>query len=446
MKFISNNFWLGLILGTFFFFPYQTFAHSEVLTIQTLKNDGTKISSFTLPTANLGGGASIEVADLGIDGIPEILVGNGLGNEPRVHILRQDGSEISSFLAYSADMGTGINVTACDVNQDGLNEIITGTEYGGGPQVRLFDNIGVPIGLGFFAYNENFRGGVNIACGDIDNDGKNEIITGAGPSGGPHVRVWNFSNNEWNLENEFFAFEANDRRGVIPFVKKDGVLIISSQKNSSIDVATYDNQLKLKKLSTVTTTSSGVASISEMNNEIIFSLFGKKIIAENGNEKFSISGATAGSKVIISDLNLDGIDEIISVEARSLFGPEGDKYIFIDLSEQRLYSYENGILANTFLVSTAKYPFTTPIGIHSVLAKKPFVDYTWSYGPGNPNNYSLGLVPWNLNFYGHFYIHYAYWHNNFGHPMSHGCVNVNLTNMKWIYNWANVGTPVEVKA
>lgn len=446
MKFISTYFWSGLVLGTVFLFPYQVLAHSEALTIRTLSNSGIETSSFTIPTANLGGGASIATTDLGTDGTPEIIVGNGLGNEPRVRVLRQDGSEIGSFLAYSADMGTGITVTACDINQDGINEIITGTQYGGGPQIRSFDNIGTPIGLGFFAYNEAFRGGVNIACGDIDNDGINELITGAGPSGGPHIRIWNFSNNQWNLKNEFFAFDAGDRRGTIPFVKKDGSLVIISEKNSPINIATYDSQLKLKKLSTVSTTSSGVADVAELNNEIIISLFGKKIINENGDEKFSLTGATDGSKIIISDLNLDGTEEIISTEARPLFGPDGAQYILIDLSEQRLYSYENGILANTFLVSTAKYPFTTPTGIHSVLAKKPFVDYTWSYGVGNPNNYSLGLTPWNLNFYGHLYIHYAYWHNNFGHTMSHGCVNVNLTNIKWIYDWANVGTPVEVQA
>jgi len=423
-----------------------TNAHSENLTVRLLKSDGTASSSFTLPTANLGGGASIDVADLGDDGIPEIIIGNGLGNEPLVRVLRQDGSEVGNFLAYAADMGTGITVEVCDINGDGTNEIITGTQYGGGPQIRLFDNLGTVLNNGFFAYGENFRGGVNLACGDVDNDGINELVTGPGPSGGPHVRVWNFSNNNWNLEKEFFTFAASDNRGVIPFIKNDGTLIIVSEKGSSIDVATYDSQLNLEKLSTVSTTASGVADVDELHNEIIFSLLDGKIINENGEEKFSVINATSSSSIAVSDLNQDGVEEIISTEARPLFGPDGSQYILVDLSEQRLYSYENGILANTFLISAAKYPFFTPQGIHSVLAKKPYVDYTWSYGEGNPNNYSLGLVPWNLNFYGHFYIHYAYWHNNFGHPMSHGCINVNLTNMKWIYNWANVATPVEVRA
>jgi len=417
----------------------------EVINVLTSKIDGTKISSFSIATANLGGGVSLTTADLGNDGTPEIIIGNGLGNEPRVHVYRQDGSEIGSFLAYAADMGTGITVTACDFNNDGFREIITGTQYGGGPHIRSFDNLGNVIDPGFFAYDQGFKGGVNLACGDIDADGTNELITGAGPSGGPHLRIWSWQNNTWQLEKEFFVFDSNDNRGIIPLVKKDGTLVVSSEKGTTIDFVSYDQQLKIKKLSTLSSDATGVLSLTEINNEIIFSLNNKKIIGEDGQEKFSLDSQTDGSVISVSDLNSDGTDEIISADARPMFGPDSEKYILVNLTKQRLYAYENGVLANSFLISAAKLPFTTPTGIHSVLAKKPIVDYTWSYGEGNPNNYSLGPTPWNLNFYGHFYIHYAYWHNNFGYPMSHGCVNVNLTNMKWIYDWSNVGTPVEVK-
>lgn len=439
---------LFIVCGVFFVLvcPQTLFASvQEYLTVKTSRVDGTTVSSFTLPTANLGGGASLMAADLGTDGVPEIIVGMGLGNEPRVHVLRQDGSEVGSFLAYAADMGTGITLAVCDANGDGINEIITGTQYGGGPQVRTFDNLGNSIATDFFAYGEAFRGGVNLACSDVDSDGTNELITGAGPSGGPHARIWSLQNNEWKLENEFFVFDASDNSGIIPFVKKDGTLIIASEKSSSVTFATYNKQLKQEKLSTVSENKNSVASVGELGGKIIFSLFDKKIIDENGTQKFSLDNQNNGSEISVADINNDGQEEIISVEARPMFGPAGDKYILVDLSEQRLYAYENGNLANTFLVSTAKYPFVTPVGIYSVLAKKPIVDYTWSYGPGNPNNYSLGPTPWNLNFVGHLYIHYAFWHNNFGHTMSHGCINVNLTNIKWLYDWANVGIPVEVR-
>jgi lipoprotein-anchoring transpeptidase ErfK/SrfK len=73
------------------------------------------------------------------------------------------------------------------------------------------------------------------------------------------------------------------------------------------------------------------------------------------------------------------------------------------------------------------------------------VNYTWNYGPDDPRNYDLGPVKYNLRIYPHIYIHYAYWHNNFGRPMSHGCVNVNWDNMKWLYDWAEEGIPVTVR-
>lgn len=120
------------------------------------------------------------------------------------------------------------------------------------------------------------------------------------------------------------------------------------------------------------------------------------------------------------------------------------KHITIDLKQQRLRAYENGRLVNTFLISSGKYGYWTRKGLHSVLLKAPVVHYAWTYSAGNPNNYDLGNVPYNLRIYPHTYIHYAYWHNNFGRPMSHGCVNVNLANIQWIYRWADEGVPVLV--
>ena len=117
----------------------------------------------------------------------------------------------------------------------------------------------------------------------------------------------------------------------------------------------------------------------------------------------------------------------------------------VDLSEQRLYAYNDGVLENSFLISSGINNLT-PLGKHAILAKIYEVDYRWSYGVNDPRNYDLGVVPYNLRFFPHIYLHYAYWHNNFGHVMSHGCVNVSLTNMKWLYNWAEKGDEVNVRA
>ena len=122
--------------------------------------------------------------------------------------------------------------------------------------------------------------------------------------------------------------------------------------------------------------------------------------------------------------------------------PDEPKFIRVSLREQRIRAYENGKLVNTFLVSTGSWRFPTPKGEFSVLAKLPWVNYKWVYSIGNPDNYDLGSVPYNLRVMPHKYIHYAYWHNNFGRTMSHGCINVNLKNVKWIYRWADEGIPV----
>jgi len=92
-----------------------------------------------------------------------------------------------------------------------VNEIIAGAGVGGGPHVRVFHKDGRVINPGFFAYDSAFRGGVNVAAGDLNGDGIDEIITGPGTGGGPQIRVFN---KDGKISADFFAFEDADRRGV----------------------------------------------------------------------------------------------------------------------------------------------------------------------------------------------------------------------------------------
>ena len=104
-----------------------------------------------------------------------------------------DGIVRESF-PYDLGFTGGVYVAAGDVNGDGFADIITGAGAGGAPQVRVFDGttgaqIAGPLGS-FLAYDAAFAGGVRIGAGDLNGDGRAEVITGAGPGGGPHVRVW----------------------------------------------------------------------------------------------------------------------------------------------------------------------------------------------------------------------------------------------------------------
>ncbi len=117
--------------------------------------------------------------------------------------------------------------------------------------------------------------------------------------------------------------------------------------------------------------------------------------------------------------------------------PNARKWIEVDLSQQRLYAHENGQIVFTTLISSGRSPYRTPIGRFRVWAK---VRRQTMSGPG----YRLPNVQWVMYFAGENAIHGTYWHNNFGRPMSHGCVNATNKAARWLYNWAPYGTIVVV--
>jgi LysM repeat protein len=130
-----------------------------------------------------------------------------------------------------------------------------------------------------------------------------------------------------------------------------------------------------------------------------------------------------------------GISTVIAAPAARLtIGRE----IIVDLSEQRVYAYENGILVRNVLVSTGLPATPTVRGEFTVQRKYSAQTMT---GPG----YYLPDVPYILYFYAGYALHGTYWHSNFGQPMSHGCVNLPTPEAEWFFNWADVGTPVYVQ-
>ncbi|MFA4833376.1 MAG: S8 family serine peptidase [Patescibacteria group bacterium] len=159
---------------------------------------------------NFRGGVNIAAGDVNGDGQDEIIVGAGVGGGPHVRIFDYSGKVLGQFFAYDKNFRGGVNVSSGDINGDGIDEIITGSGLGGGPQVRIFDGKGKVLGQ-FFAYDKNFRGGVNVASGDVNGDGKDEIIAGAGAGGGPQVRIFNSAGV---IEGQFFAYAQNFRGGV----------------------------------------------------------------------------------------------------------------------------------------------------------------------------------------------------------------------------------------
>ncbi len=142
--------------------------------------------------------------------LPVLAVASGAGRAAELRLFTADGLFVRSFNPYAATFKGGVNLAIGRFAKDGAVVLVTGAGVGGGPQVRLFDDAGRVLG-GFFAYDTLFRGGVSVGVGDLDGDGVDEIVTGAGPGGGPHVRIFD---SRGNVKGSFFAYEQAFRAGV----------------------------------------------------------------------------------------------------------------------------------------------------------------------------------------------------------------------------------------
>lgn len=133
----------------------------------------------------------------------------------------------------------------------------------------------------------------------------------------------------------------------------------------------------------------------------------------------------------------------------NVLGDTTGKHIEVNLSAQHVYAFEGGSRVNDFVVSTGLWG-KTPTGEFTIQRKVSSQTMsggnraigTYYYLPGVPwvQFFGNAQIPWSRGFS----FHGTYWHNNFGHPMSHGCVNMKTPDAKWLYDWAPMGTPVSI--
>lgn len=156
------------------------------------------------------GGIDVAAGDVDGDGIDEIITSTGPGAGPHVRILKTNGSVVREFYAFDPSFKGGVRVAAGDVDGDGEDEVITGQGRGGEPRVKVFEQNGTVL-ANFLVYSQTFRGGVDVAAGDVLGDSKAEIITANGIGESGFVRVLNLAGGE---HARIYAYEPAYRGGV----------------------------------------------------------------------------------------------------------------------------------------------------------------------------------------------------------------------------------------
>ncbi len=361
------------------------------------------------------GGVDVAAGDVDGDSIDELIVGQFRYGQAWIKVYNVDSNKtiLSEFLAFNAGFEGGVRVAAGDIDGDGVDEIIAGAGAGGGPHVRIFSLDGTER-FNFFPFHENFKGGVDVAAGDIDGDGVDEIITSQNSFGQAWVKIYE-ANNEKTVRGEFLAFDPSF---------EGGVNVTSADINND-----FQDDI--------------IVSTSERGGPHVksFKYWGEPVGLNLMAYEEDFKG---GLDIAIADIDGGYSKELITIPQR-ISGEAAKypypKYIEVILSEQKLKYFENGRKVGEILTSTG-LSFPTPVGTFNVYSKVRSATMAGYYGSGSRLNYYLPGVPYILKFLGPYTIHGAYWHNNFGHPMSHGCVNLSIKDSEILYNWTEVGTPV----
>jgi len=196
---------------------------------------GTTIDSFQPFESTFTGGVFVSTGDLLGEGYDAIVASPDQGGGPRVQIRSGRTLDvIADFFAIDdpAFRG-GVRTALADVNGDGTPDLIVAAGFGGGPRVAVFDGLTLRPGVtpvrlvaDFFAFDTSLRNGVYVSAGDITGDGKADIVVGAGPGGGPRVRVIDGAgllaaapNAALSLAADFFSGPLTSRGGVRVAVK-----------------------------------------------------------------------------------------------------------------------------------------------------------------------------------------------------------------------------------
>jgi hypothetical protein len=192
--------------------------------------------SFLAYDPNFIGGIQVVTGDINNDDIPEIITGvrrNGASHIKAFDLV--SGAEIRSFYAFGTGYTGGVSIASADINGDGADDIIVGAAGQGAPHVKVFSGSNGEVLKSFYAYSSNMSAGIRVAAGEVNGDGKADIITAPGAGASSHVKV--FDGNSNAVLNEFYAYDP--------------------QYTGGVSLATYDRDAEIGKVEIYTGADSG---------------------------------------------------------------------------------------------------------------------------------------------------------------------------------------------
>lgn len=236
---------------------------------------------------------------------------------------------LSRALEYAATIaGQGRTTSGSTVTPSGSFVVAQGR--GSQPTVRRVTGSGEVLSE-FLAYHPEFLGGVRLAVGDVDGDGQEEIVTGAGPSGGPQVRIFDM---DGNVEGQFFAFDEGNRLGIFVAsgdVNGDGVdeIFVTSDEGGTGQIRIFNRYGHLKGAffphgRTTSPLQVAVANVDTDAEEEVITALGSSgdgtVMVHDGTGRYvdsftALQGKATGLSLAHADTDRDGMEELIVAAA-----------------------------------------------------------------------------------------------------------------------------------
>lgn len=229
------------------------------------------------------GGSRVAFGDIDADGEDEIITGAGPTGGPQIRVFEKDGTLRGiQFFAFHPSFRGGINIASGDVDGDGKDEIGVCQAHFGQAWCKVYRYNNDKTVVGEWIAFGSAEVGASIAMGDVDNDGKAEVIVGAGTGGGPQIRVFEANGSAKPIQ--FFAFHPNNRSGVY------------------VASGDTDGDGKAEITACQGPGDEAWCKVYRYNNE-------KTVI---GNFRAFPAGVLSGATVAMGDIDNDGMDEIIT--------------------------------------------------------------------------------------------------------------------------------------